>query len=242
MLNQIKVSSKKVLTVAPLMVALTIGLIVSGAVQSQNEAPSAQSGDAAAPVPAVAPLQGGIQVIHLNLQMLHDFGLDLKKLLRSTGDLYDEVTIQPVSLVTQPEIIGAGTIIYVPIATQPTGAYIPPRKKRVDLAMGDIRSIVSLLKEDADQAVAGNLKVDYPGDTETTLQPDIKSWVTSIEDMGQHFQKLETLTAGPTYDNAGIATEVTAIHKISQDLDKSRRKVYKVVQKEGKKQSKAAQS
>jgi hypothetical protein len=227
------------------VVAVVIFSSASGVTaQDQPQTPASQTPADPAPAAPAAPaapvLKGGVKHIELNLQLLSDFGLDLKKLLRSTNDLHDEVTIQPVSLMTQPELIGPGTIVYLPIATQATGAYIPPRKKRVDLAMVDINSIVTLMKEDADEALAGELQVDYPGDTKAELQPIIKGWVTSFEDMGSHLDKLRGLTAGPNYDNANIALECGAIHKITQDLDKSRRKVYKVVQKEGKRRKDTA--
>jgi len=231
------------LTVFGMMLSVAAGSQALADDAAQGGAPPAQSapspaGGANAPDQPGAALQGGVRTIELNLEVIRDFGLDLKKLLRASTDLYDEVTIQPVSLVTQPEIIGPGTIIYIPVATQPTGAYVPPRQKRVDLAMGAMRPLVALMKQDADLAVAGQLQVEYPGDTKEELQPILKAWVGDMQDISNHFAKLESLTTAPPYDNAAIATEVGSLHDETKQIDKSRRKVFKVLQKEGKRQQK----
>src|SRR5215470_5703849 len=98
--------------------------------------PGAGSATGQAQSPA---LKGSVQIIELNLQMLRDVGLDLKKVISAAGSLYDEVTLQPVTVTTMPNVIGMGTVWNIPVGFNPSGPPLPPRKKRVDLAMNEMR-------------------------------------------------------------------------------------------------------
>src|SRR6516225_8812705 len=62
-----------------------------------------------------------IQKVELGLTQLRDIGLDLKHVMSACRHLYDEVTLQPVTIETEPELIANGVLISIPIATQPIG-------------------------------------------------------------------------------------------------------------------------
>lgn len=181
------------------------------------------------------PLQAGVQMIELNLQTLNDIGLDIKYLLKAADSLYDEVTIQPVTIMTQPEVIGRGIIIQVPIGTQPAGPPAPPRKARLDMAMSQMRPIVTTLKKDVDEFESGHKRVDISDDARADLHPLFEDWVKIVTDISSHLDTLETLTKGPSYDNSSIAQGASIIHTDVKSLDEVRRKIYKYLQKEGKK-------
>lgn len=202
--------------------------------------PAAAAGGTDTGNPAAAPMQAGVQMIELNLQMLTHVGLDIKNLLKSTGSLYDEVTIQPVSVITEPEVVGRGIIINIPVGTRPVGPPAPPKKARVDLAMNQIRPIVTTLKQDVDEFETGKARLDISDDTRQDLHPYFDSWIKTVNDISTNMKQLESVTTGPPYDNSSIAQAAGTIHQDAQRLDEVRRKIYKYLQKEGKKKKKNA--
>lgn len=189
---------------------------------------------------SAAPMQAGVQMIELNLQMLTHVGLDIKNLLKSTDSLYDEVTIQPVSVITEPEVVGRGIVINIPVGTRPVGPPAPPKKARVDLAMNQIRPIVTTLKQDVDEFESGKARLDISDDTRQDLHPYFDSWIKTVNDISTNMKQLESVTTGPPYDNSSIAQAAGTIHQDAQRLDEVRRKIYKYLQKEGKKKKKNA--
>ena len=186
---------------------------------------------------AASPLKGGVQKVELSLEKLRDVGLDLKSALKATTSLYDEVTIQPVRLITQPEMIGSGTIINVPIGTEPTGPPQPARKKQVDLAMSGMKPVIDMLKKNADEFMSGEKQLDLPQSVNARLQPQFKSWVSTVNDIALFETRLEQITQSPPYDNATIAQLTAAIQQSIKDLEKIRLSIYKVIRKEGKRVS-----
>lgn len=200
--------------------------------------PPADGGTDAGSSGATAPMQAGVQMIELNLQMLTQVGLDIKNLLKSTGSLYDEVTIQPVSVITEPEVVGRGIIINIPVGTRPVGPPAPPKKARVDLAMNQIRPIVTTLKQDVDEFETGKARLDISDDTRKDLHPYFDSWIKTVNDINTNMKQLESVTTGPPYDNSSIAQAAGTIHQDAQRLDEVRRKIYKYLQKEGKQKKK----
>ena len=181
-----------------------------------------------------APLEGGVQKVTLSLEQLRDAGLDLKNLLKAITSLYDEVTIQPVSMVMEPEVVGRGMVISIPVATQAVGPPQPPRKSRVDSAMAGIKPSITTMKSDLDAFASGKEQLDLPADLLNKMTPQIQNWSAVVDDLSARLTQLETLTAGPTYDNAAIAATTTAMEKDVKDLDETRRAVYKEVRDEGK--------
>lgn len=180
-------------------------------------------------------LQGGIQHITLSLERLRDVGLDLKAVLKAADGLYDEVTIQPVTLITEPEVVGRGIIINIPIGTQPAGPVAPARKDRVDLAMNNMRPIIEKMKSNVDAVVSGSAHIDLPADIQERLKPQFKTWVTDVNETASDLENLEKLTAvTPPYDQPSIAQYAQSIQVNVKDLDKTRREIYKVIRKEGK--------
>src|SRR3984957_19870633 len=84
------------------------------------------------------PFKLNVTKVELSLDQLNDVGLDLKNILTVSKHLYDEVMVQPVTVITEPEMI-AGTVINLPVGTEPTGPPRPARKERVDLLMSQLR-------------------------------------------------------------------------------------------------------
>lgn len=181
-------------------------------------------------------LQGSIETVQLNLEVLRDIGLDIKKLRSAAEELYNEVTLQPVSLQMQPNVVGMGTVIYTPVAAAPI--YMAPRKKRIDLAMNDIRPIVTLMKEDVDKVLSGQRKIDLPENTDEVLDPLFTNWESLVKDIYKQFTDLEPLTQTSSYDNRAIARSANSICKDAKSLENIRKKVFKIIQKEGQKAQK----
>jgi len=179
-------------------------------------------------------LQGSVQKVELGLEQLRDVGLDLKDVLKAASMLYDEVTIQPVRIITQPQLVGNGTIINLPIGTQPIGPPQPARKERVDLAINDMKPIIVMLKKNADEFVSGETQLDLPDDVMEKLKPQIQKWIDNVNIIAALQNKLEQITQAPPYDNQAIASLTASIAQSTKDLDKTRLAIYKVIRKEGK--------
>ncbi|MBY0359010.1 MAG: hypothetical protein K2W82_13490 [Candidatus Obscuribacterales bacterium] len=182
--------------------------------------------------PAV-PLTTGVHKVELTLEVLRDVGLDLKHLVTAAGRLHDEVSIQPVTLQTEPEVVGMGTIIYIPIGTTPVGPPAPPRKDRLDMAMSQLTPQINIMKKNVDDFVSGKDQLDLPDDVLAELQPMTSEWVTLVNDVYAQLQKVLPLVQGPTYDNAAIAAQAIAIQQDAQKLETLRHKIYKIIRKEG---------
>ena len=225
-----------------LMIPVAVCSILFGAMGSyadDDTAPTPTPATSPATTGSAAPtsttLQGGVQKVELSLEKLRDIGLDLKHVLRATSGLYDEVTIQPVSIVTQPEVIGRGIIINIPIATQPIGPPQPARKDRVDVAMSAITPVIDRMKQNVDKFVSGEVQLDLPQDVMTELKPQFDQWVTTVNSMASQEKNLVQLTAGPPYDNGAIADTCSGLQRTVKSLDKTRLAIYKTLKKEGKK-------
>lgn len=206
-----------------------------------SQAPAATAADAATPAaqPAGTSLQGGVKLVAPTLGHLHDLGLDLKHLMTGASHLYDEVNIAPVSLETMPEVVGRGIIINIPIGTQQMGPPAPPRKDRLNLAMAQITPVVTQLKQDVDLFVSGHQRLDITDETRSELKPVLENWISSVNSLAKQLDNLQTLTAGPNYDNAQISQAAQQVQGHCQALQKDLKKVYKAIQREGKRSRKA---
>ncbi len=225
-----------------LLSAAVIGILATPAIVWADDMTSAAQapGSASSPqstqnAPATQkPLKGSVEKVELNLELLRDVGLDLKEVLKAASSLYDEVTVQPVRLLTQPEVVGNGIIINVPIGTTPVGPPQPARKERVDLAMNSIKPIIKMMKANVDAFVAGDRKFDLPADVIAQLKPKFKEWASTVNTVASREQELEAITASPPYSNRTIADLAVSLQKDVKELDKTRRAIYRVIRKEGK--------
>lgn len=183
------------------------------------------------------PLQGRIQKIELDERTFQDVALDLKTALRGASSLYDEVTRQPVRVVTQPEMIASGTIVNVPIGTEPTGPPQPARKAYLDAAMRKMRPIIDNFKNNVDEFLSGEKQLDVSPTVMTRLQPQIQAWVKSVNAIAIEQRQLEQITYAPPYDNESIARMATILSEHLKNLERVRSEVYKLMRKEGKRKS-----
>ncbi len=172
--------------------------------------------------------------VELSLDQLNDVGLDLKNILTVSRHLYDEVMVQPVTVITEPEMI-AGTVISLPIGTEPTGPPRPARKERVDLLMSQIKPVIDLLKNNADAFMKDSEVNELPDEMKTKIEPLYKKWLAYMDDVYARLLDLEKLTVGPTYDNYAIANDCQLIERDVKQIDEVRRPIYKLVQEEGEK-------
>jgi hypothetical protein len=187
---------------------------------------------------AIAPSsqqQGSVKVIEIDLELLKEVGLDIKNVIKAAGSLYDEVNIRPVQILTQPEIVGRGTIVYMPVGTQAVGPPAPPRKKRLDRSVAQIDPVVAALKQDADDVRAGRAEIGVSDTVREELRPYFKEWGIIVDNIEAQLSALHQLTASPPYDNAAISARANSIATYSEKLDQTRRKIYKVLQNEGRK-------
>lgn len=174
------------------------------------------------------------QKVELSLEKLNDIAADLKNILSVSRHLYDEVMVQPVTVITEPEIINS-TVISIPVGTQPTGPPRPARKERVDALMAQMRPMVDLLKTNADDFMSDSEVTEYPPDMEEKVDPLFKKWLAYMDDVYARLLTLEKLTVGPTYDNYAIAGTCQLIERDVKKVDEVRHPIYKLIQEEGKK-------
>jgi hypothetical protein len=206
------------------------------ALTSQSNPASAKSSPTAgsdATTGSGRQLQAGVRKVDLSLDKLREVGLDLKHLVKDAGSLYDEVAIRPVTLMTEPEVVGT-TVINVPIGVQPSGPFQQPRKDRLDLTMNMIRPVVSLLRTNVDEFLSGEKELDLSSDVLNELQPKLNAWVSLVTELSEQERQLESLTVGPAFDNAAIANAAVNMQKTAKKLDETRRAIYKVIRKRSK--------
>jgi hypothetical protein len=179
-------------------------------------------------------LSGGAQVVVLTLNDLRDVGVDLDHLRTAASHLYDETTMQRVTLQTRPSLVGPGTVINIPVGTTPTGEYIQPRPRRVGAAMAAIRPIATLLKTDMDSFLTEEKQLEVPGVTQDELQSVMKQWSKSVDNIYGQLQLLEPLTEHPPYNQGAISQATWAIVEDAKELERLRRIMHKALQREGK--------
>ncbi|HEY9791352.1 MAG TPA: hypothetical protein V6D22_13195 [Candidatus Obscuribacterales bacterium] len=209
---------------------ISVSIFLLGLIMAPGVIAQAQTATAVA-----APsrtLEGGVQKVDLSLEHLRDVGLDLKEIMTSSRHLYDEVTIQPVAMITQPSMVGPGVIINIPVGTRPVGPPQQPRKDRVDLAMNNMAPIIKLFKKNADEFVADQKELDVSDDAKAKLHPLVGDWVTGVNKISSELQQLESLTQGPQYDNAAIAAICGNMQQSARDLDKVKDKAFKIMKRE----------
>jgi hypothetical protein len=210
-----------------LSMAALVAIVVSGGMPAYAaESLAVQQGQ---------PLEGGIQKIDLSLEHLRDVGLDLKQVTTSCRHLYDEVNQQPVSLMTSPSMIGAGTIINIPIGFQQVGTPAQPRKARVDQAMSIMTPIITTLKKNSDDFVSEEKTLDVSPEVQNDLTPLIQRWISGINDIAAQLNQLQGLTSGSVYDNASISTICSSMQQRAKMLDKVRGDAFKIIKKASKK-------
>lgn len=228
-----------------LRILCNLGVVVLCA----NTAPQlAQAQTNSVPTPPAQPaaagdggLSGQVQLVELNLSTLRDLGLDIKRVHHGAGSLIDEVSRQPVNVQTVPNVIGLNTVYNIPVGFT-GGGYLRPRKAAVDAALRMMEPWIDLAKTSVDEITEGHKKLDLDDETKEELAPQFKSWVALVNDTYDHLQKLKGVTNGPNYDNQAIADEASAISKNAQSLEKIRRQIYRVLQKEGKERNKKSKS
>lgn len=236
-------NNRLLLSAIALMAAVSSALPVTAEDASTSAAASSPASESSATSGSATPtfdaqnggqsLSGQVQLVEVNLATLRDLGLDIKRVQHGATSLYDEVSRQPVSLQTMPEVVGLNTVI--PVVTGFTGGgYLPPRKSAVDNAMGAIEPWIDLAKSSVDAITEGHKKLNLDEATQVELAPQFKKWSALVNDTYGHLQVLKGLTKGPVYDNQSIAQQATAINREAKDLEKVRRDIYKVLQREGK--------
>jgi hypothetical protein len=187
---------------------------------------------------AVTPtttLSGSIEKITIDLNRLNDVGRDLKHVVKSLSNIYDEATYEPATFTSEPEMVGP-TIIMMPMLVRPIG--MPPqpmRKEKVDLAMSEIKPVIDMLAKNVNRYVNGQVKLDLPDDIMAQVQPNLNEWVSGINDLNNMETALEGMTQAPPYNNDKIGNQVLAMEKQIKKLDESRRTIFSVVRKEGEK-------
>lgn len=187
---------------------------------------------AATTAPATRTLQGEVQVVTLDLQDLQNVELDLKRVRVALKHLYDEAARQPVQIEDEPEMIG-DTIIYIPISFS-GGGFLPMRKAWVDASMATIKPFVQLAKSDVDDFTSGAKQLEFPDKIKAELQPLVTKWAETTNGMTTRLAALEPLTSGPTYDNQAILDATKNMDRDMKELEKTRKDMYKILQKEGK--------
>jgi hypothetical protein len=222
------------------LLVLSICLCIGSAPCTTSGALAQSAGNpaAAAIAPATQPLEGGAQVVVLSLTDLREVGLDLKHLEHGASHLYDEVTLQPMTLNMMPEMIGPGVIINIPVSTQAAGPPVPAKPARVQAAMTEIGSIVSAMKSSVDQFMAGEKQLSMPGDAQQQLDQEVQQWVTGVNNVFGQYNALQQLTQTSPYNQPAIAQACSTIIQNVRDLEKVRRQMYKVIQREGKREEK----
>jgi len=180
-------------------------------------------------------LKGKVQIVNLELQALEDIGPYVKAILKTASSLYDEVTFQPVRVLTQPTMIGAGTITNIPIGTEPTGPPRPVTKQQLNSAINSMKPTIDLLKKNVDEFMNGEKQLNLPNDLVAQLDPQFTQWIGLVNRISAQEIELVSISQNPPYDNLEVAKTALIIQDSAKKLDKVRSSIYKVMRKERKK-------
>jgi hypothetical protein len=231
-------SFKTLASISLLAALINCGPVFAETTQAGDDKPSSSmTRTPTAPDNDNSSLSGQVQLVEINLAVLRDLGLDIKRVHHGAATLVDEVSRQPVDLQTMPNVVGFSQVVNIPIGFT-GGGFIAPRKSAVDGAMNSIEPWIDLAKASVDAIHEGHKKIDLDDATKEALAPQFKHWESLVNDTYNRLQTLKGLTKGPSYDNQSIADQAGAIAKDAKELDKVRRQVYKVLQREGKEASK----
>lgn len=203
--------------------------------QPAGSEPQANGTTGAGQLQPDTPLKGGVQRVELTLDDIRTLNLDVKHLIAASSHLYDEVTMRQISIEQEPEIMGMGTVVMIPVGFQQVGPVLPAKKKRVDLAMSQLRPLIQMFKSDLDEFMSGQKELDLGDDVRQELEPYFKDWISEVNEASEQLAKLEPLVTGPPYDQETIAGIAADINQDAHNMVKTLKKVYDIMRKEGKK-------
>lgn len=167
------------------------------------------------------PLQGSVVKTVKEAQLgLNTLAKTLGQVKHSDTDLYNEATRQVANLIEEPEII-AGTVIYIPVNFT-TGDYLPMRKKWVDYYMTQLASLIPMLQEDIDAILIPDDKVEKADEYMTEMK-------SGVQDIQNQYRLLQTLAAGPNYNQTAIAAICHNIDHDIKQMDESRKKAFHAI-------------
>ncbi len=201
----------------------------------ENQSTSPRSNDTANGAKPNKMLKGQVQIVDLELQTLEDIAPYVKNILKGSSSLYDQAVFQPVRVITQPTMIGAGTISNIPIGTEPTGPPQPITRQQLDSAINRMKSNIELLKKNVDEFMSGEKKLNMPDDVAAQLEPQITEWVGLVNRISAQEINLKKIRQNPPYDNFEVAKAALIIQTSAKRLDKVRVSIRKLMRKESKK-------
>ncbi len=174
------------------------------------------------------PLKGGVEKVELSLERLRGVEADLKQVSKAAGALYDVAMIQPVRLITQPTIVGPGTIVNIPVGTQPTGPPQPVQRKSIDQAIKKMKPIIETMKRDVDDFIEHRKQLDLSNEVKQKLEPRFQEWIDGVNTVTLHENQLEQVAQNPPYDNQTVGLLSQAIQQDVKSLNKTRAAIDKV--------------
>jgi hypothetical protein len=180
-------------------------------------------------------LKGNVQIVQFELKTLEEIGPYIKNILKTSTSLYEQATFQPVRVITQPTIIGAGTISNIPIGTEPTGPPKPITKQQLDTAINQMKPSIDLLKRNVNEFMTGEKQLNLPDDLMAQLDPQFTEWIGLVNRISAQEIELTKIRQNPPYDNLEVAKAMLIIQKSAKNLDKVRSSISKVMRKERKK-------
>ena len=170
-------------------------------------------------------IQGGVKKAALKTGMeIKEMGTALRQLKHAGTELYGEMTRQEMVSLGEPDVIGTMVIPAIPAGPIPMGGYLPPRKEWVNLCMSHMTPLVPLVKEEIDD-ISPTVHPDSKDEADPVMAGINNSW-SSVQ---ASYQKLQTLTASGSYDNAAIANESVNLIKAVESLDKQRKQLWKAI-------------
>jgi hypothetical protein len=95
------------------------------------------------------------------------------------------------------------------------------------------------MKADMDAIRSGETALQLSSSIEQELKSELDTWGKDIDQAFTCTTNLEKLTAKPPYDNRAIAQQTTELHKTMSAMEKTGKRVVKVMKKGEKKQKRA---
>jgi hypothetical protein len=172
-------------------------------------------------------LTGTVQ-IDTTLNDLRDARLGATRVRKAAANLYDEMTRQQVTMMSQPNMVGNNNFS---IPRPVFGGYLPPRPKWVKEEMAEIAPIIKLFKEDVDAAIESNRRTEVDDSTRKTLDSLRTDVFARVQKAFEIVTQLEPLTGGPTFENTKVAELAKSLDEEMKQLDRSLKRGMSVLQR-----------
>ncbi len=164
----------------------------------------------------------------LTLDHIRDAGLALHEIERDVIYIFLEATRKPVIKSNKPDIVIPEKISMEAIGDN--ASYNPVRAEWLVYYIGILEPVIRLFQNDVNDTRSGYRTLLIPDGARKLAEPLWRNWTDDVDRLNEHLGKLNELIdeTGKT-QNSQIAKEAVAMFDIARQMERNRKKGYKLV-------------